>query len=187
MNRITRLGTALAAVVGTFILAGCGKSSNPVAPEVTGPAPVTINTPTGVIVSSIAVTKWPAKTTSNQTWDISLFAAAQRPDLYVVLTVDGRVPDYSSNVVTDAEYGKVYTFTQPYSVHDGRLPATLPYDTSRRVYLMDQDVGGDPDRLGWITLNLPNAYGNDNASSMDYTFTDSGRRLSVRVRGTWTY
>jgi len=186
MNRITRLAAIAGAIGGILLLAGCGKSSSPMAPE-TGPAPIETMTPTGVIVSSIAVTKWPAKTTSNATWDISIFTSAQRPDLYVVLGVEGRVPDYTSNVVTDAEYGKAYTFTRAYSVYDGKLPTKLPYDTSHRIYVMDQDVGGDPDRLGWITVNVPRAYGNDNANAMDYTYTDSGNRLSVRVRGTWTY
>jgi hypothetical protein len=186
MNRTQRLA-ALAAAAGTLFLFGCGKSDNPMAPEAPSPPPVEIKTPTGAFVTSIAVTKFPSKTTSGADWDISLLAASRRPDLYVVLTAEGRFADYTSNVVTNAEFGKVYTFTKPYSEYDGSLPALLPYDTSRRVYLMDQDVGGDPDRLGWITVNLPKAYGNDNASAMDYTFTDSGNRISIRVRGTWKY
>jgi hypothetical protein len=187
MNRIPKLAAIVAAAAGTLFLFGCNQSSNPMGPEDAGPPPVEVKIPTGVIVSSISVTKWPSKTTSGDDWDVSLFAASRRPDLYVVLTVDGHIPDYTSNVVTDAEFGKVYTFTKAYSVYDGSLPATLPYDTSHRVYVMDQDVGGDPDRLGWITVNVPKAYRNDNASDMDYTYTDSGNRLSVRVRGTWKY
>lgn len=187
MKRIPRLGAVVAAAVGTLFLFGCDKGSNPVGPEDPGPPPVEIKTPKAVIVTSIAVTKFPAKTTSGEDWDYSLFTASRRPDLYVVLTVDGHFADYTSNVVTDAEFNKVYTFTKPYSVYDGSLPAQIPYDTSRRVYLMDQDVGGDPDRLGWITVNVPKAYGNDNASAMNYTYTDSGNRLSIRVRGTWIY
>jgi len=187
MHRIPKLAAVAAMAAGTLFLFGCNESSNPMAPENTGPPPVEIKTPKGVIVTSIAATKWPSKTTSGEYWDISLFTASKRPDLYVILTADGHFADYTSNVVTDAEYNKVYTFTKPYSAYDGKLPATIPYDTSRRVYLMDQDVGGDPDRLGWITVNVPNAYKNDNANAMDYTYTDSGNRLSIRVRGTWTY
>ena len=187
MRRIPKLMAVAATAAGTLFLFGCDKSDNPMAPENPGPPPVEIKTPTGVIVTSIAVTKWPSKTTSGSDWDISLFAASRRPDLYVIFKVDGQFADYTSNVVTDAEFNRVYTFTNPYSAYDGRLPAKVPYDSSRRVYVMDQDVGGDPDRLGWITVNVPNAYRNDNASAMDYTYTDSGNRLSVRVRGTWTY
>jgi len=187
MKRIPKLEAVVAAAVGTLVLFGCDKSSNPVAPENAGPPPVEIKTPTGVIVTSVALTKFPAKTTSGDDWDFSLLTASKRPDLFVILKVDGHFADYTSNVVTDAEFNKVYTFTKPYSAFDGSLPAKIPYDTSRRVYVMDQDVGGDPDRLGWITVNVPRAYGNDNASAMDYTYTDSGNRLSIRVRGTWTY
>jgi hypothetical protein len=187
MKRIPKLGAVVAAAASALFLFGCNESSNPVAPENPEPPPVEVKTPTGVIVTSISLTKWPSKTTSGDDWDVSLFAASRRPDLYVILKVDGHFADYTSNVVTDAEYGKVYTFTKPYSAYDGQLPATIPYDTSRRVYVMDQDVGGDPDRLGWITVNVPKAYDNDNANQMDYTYTDSGNRLSVRVRGTWTY
>jgi len=187
MRRTSKLAAVAAVAAGTLFLFGCNESSNPMAPENAGPPPVEIKTPTGVIVTSVAVTKWPAKTTSGSDWDISLITASKRPDLYVILKVDGHFADYTSNVVTNAEYGKVYTFTKPYSAYDGSLPAKIPYDTSRRVYVMDQDVGGDPDRLGWITVNVPKAYKNDNANAMDYTYTDSGNRLSIRVRGTWTY
>jgi hypothetical protein len=52
---------------------------------------------------------------------------------------------------------------------------------------MDEDFGGDDDRVGWITVNLPRAYKGDNAREFDHTFTDSGDRLSVRIYGTWGY
>ncbi|MGE5176700.1 MAG: hypothetical protein ACM3JJ_10035 [Hyphomicrobiales bacterium] len=187
MHRLPKLAALVVATAGTILLSGCNSGSNPMAPDNSGPPPVTIKTPTGLIVSSIAVTKWPSTTLSGAEWDVSIFPSARRPDLYVVLTEDGHIPDYTSNVITDSVYGTVYTFTKSYSVYDGALPTKIPYDTSRRVYVMDQDVGGDPDRLGWITVNVPKAYQNDNASAMDYTYTDSGNRLSVRVRGTWTY
>jgi hypothetical protein len=184
MKRIAK-SLVLPAAAAMIVVAGC--TSSPTAPDTPEPPPVEIRTPISAVIQSISVTKFPAKTSDGSDWDISLITASKRPDLYVILTADGQAADYVSDVVSNAETGKVYTFTKPGSAYDGTLPALLPYDHSRRVYVMDADVGGDPDRLGWITVNLPHAYRGDNARDLDYTFTDSGNRLSVRVRGYWNF
>ena len=184
MTRFVRTAVLFASAVFALSAAGCGKSPTAPDPLATEPPPAQVKTPVGVIVSSISVTKFPSKTTDGKDWDISLFTADKRPDLYVSLAVPNSIPDYTSNTVTNAEFGKVYTFTKAASVYDGSLP---DYDTSHRIYLMDADVGGDPDRLGWITVNVPAAYNGDNASAFDHTYTDSGNRVSIRVRGTWKY
>lgn len=77
-------------------------------------------------------------------------------------------------------------FARPRSTHD-REPDP-PIDavpcTSRRVYVMDGDFGRGDDRVGWITVNLPKAY-RDSARQFSYSFTGSGKRLTVYVEGTW--
>jgi len=158
---------------------GCEKS--PTAPAVTAPP---ARTPVQATITRIDVTKFPANAPNGSSWDVSLIASARRPDLYVILTPSTGGSDYVSTTVSDAESTKNYSFTRAAS---GGLPATIPYGTSRRVYVMDEDFGGDDDRVGWITVNLPAAYQNDEARTFDHTFTDSGNRLSVRVYGTWGY
>lgn len=170
---------AFAAAAG---VSGCSKS--PTAPEVTTEPAPTINTPITATITKIVVTKFPSKKANGDNWDSSVIASARRPDLYVILTRENEPSDYVSTTVSDATSGTSYTFTSAVS---GHLPATIPYGTSRRVYVMDDDFGGDDDRVGWITVHLPHAYGQDNARNLDYTFTDSGNRLSVRVVGTWAY
>lgn len=182
MKRVLTFALALPTLAASLGLVGCGK--NPTAPEPQAPAPDPIMTPTTASIDKIVITKFPAKTTSGDDWDISILVASRRPDLYVILTPVNGVADYVSNTVSNATTGTHYTFTQAES---GALPAYIPYGTSRRVYVMDEDFGGDDDRLGWITVNLPLAYQGDNARNLDYTFTDSGNRLSVRVIGTWSY
>jgi hypothetical protein len=174
---------ALVTAVTALTATGCGK--NPTAPEAGKPDPgPTIMTPLNATISKIEIAKFPSRTTGGDEWDISVVAASRRPDLYVVLTRPNLPGDFTSNTVSNAEYGTKYGFT---TGPGGDLPATIPYGTSRRVYVMDEDFGGSPDRLGWITVHLPNAYQDDNARDFDHTFTDSGNRLSVRVMGTWAY
>jgi len=163
-------------------LGGCGKHTT--APEVPAVTEPVILTPINATIKKIEVVKFPAKAPDGSDWDVSIVASYRRPDLFVALTRENQPGDYTSNTVTNAVPGTRYTFTAAVS---GRLPATIPYGTSRRVYVMDEDFGGDHDRVGWITVNLPKAYGQDNARNLDYTFTDSGNRLSVRVVGTWAY
>jgi len=163
-------------------LGGCGKSAT--APDIPAGTEPAILTPINATITKIEVVKFPAKKANGDDWDLSIIASYRRPDLFVVLTRENERGDYTSNTVTNAVPGTRYTFTSAVS---GRLPATIPYGTSRRIYVMDEDVGGDHDRVGWITVNLPGAYGQDNARNLDYTFTDSGNRLSVRVVGTWAY
>lgn len=181
--KLARTSLAALTAAAALVTTGCN-GSNPTAPQAPPPE---IKTPVGAVVTSISVTKFPAKKTDGSYWDFSLITADRRPDLYVILTAANQAADYVSNTVSNAVTGTVYTFTKAKDSSVGHLPAYLPYDTSRRVYVMDDDFGGDDDRLGWITVNLPHAYGGDNARSLDYTFTDSGNRLSVRVRGTWNY
>ena len=69
----------------------------------------------------------------------------------------------------------------------GGLPAAIPYGTSYRVYVMDEDIDGADDQVGWITVNLPGIYGNDNAPRFDHTFQDSNDRIRIHVVGDWTY
>jgi len=180
MKRPT-LALLLPLIVTMFVAPGCGKS--PTAPDVQAPAPTPM-TPITATITHIDVTKFPATTPDGSNWDFSLIASARRPDLYVILTPLSGASDFVSTTASDAESTKDYAFTRAAS---GGLPATIPYGTSRRIYVMDEDFGGDDDRIGWITVNLPAAYQKDNARNFDHTFTDSGNRLSVRVRGTWSY
>jgi hypothetical protein len=183
MNRRIALGTLL--TCATLALATSCRNS-PTAPATTTPPP-TIQTPIAAEIQSISITKFPAKAADGSDWDVSLITSARRPDLYVLLTVDGKPADYISNIANDATTGTTYRFTQPYDATSGSLPAKLAYDASHRIYVMDSDFGGGDDRVGWITVNLPHAYGGDNARTLDYTFADSGDRLRVRVQGTWLY
>lgn len=186
MKRTLRNLTAAALAALALAGAGCGKS--PTAPEqATQPPPVQIQTPIEALVSSIAVTKFPATKSDGSAWDLSAIVASRLPDLYVVLQVPGQIPDYTSSTVVNADPSKPHTFNESRSLYDGSLPIVLPYDDSYRIYVMDEDVGGDPDRVGWITVNVPRAYRQDNARDLDYTYTDSGNRLSVRIRGLWKY
>ena len=185
MKRTPKFLALLAATAATIAVAGC--HDGPAAPTAPTDPPIEIKTPVSATITSITVTKFPAKKGDGSDWDFSLISGGYRPDLYVILTAADQAADYVSNVVDDADATKDYTFTKPYSAYDGSLPARLPYDASRRVYVMDKDVGGDDDRVGWITVNLPHAYQDDNARDLNYTFTDSGNRLSVKVSGTWSY
>jgi hypothetical protein len=186
MTRTPFHAALIAGAALALVAAGCGNS--PTAPEAqAGPPPVGIKTPIGAVIQAISVTRFPSQKSDGSDWDLSLIVASRRPDLYVLLTVPNLVAEYVSNVVLDAEQGKTYKFTQPGSSYDGALPQTLPYDGSRRIYVMDEDVGGDDDRVGWITVNLPAAYQDDNARYLDYTYRDSGNRINVRVQGVWLY
>ena len=179
---------ALFSLAAFAVLAmGCGKS--PTAPQAAAPdpAPIVIAKPVAAVIQAISVTKFPSKKSDGGDWDASLFVASRRPDLYVILEIPSIVTEYVSNVETDAEFGKTHTFTKPYDALDGSLPARIVYDNRHRIYVMDKDVGGDDDQVGWITVNLPSAYHNDNSEILDYTFTDSGGRLSVRIQGEWRY
>jgi hypothetical protein len=171
----------LPVLAATFGTVGCDKS--PTAPEVT-PAPPPPMTPIQATITRIDVTKFPGSKSDGNTWDASVIASARRPDLYVVVAPTSGADDFVSITVQDAQTGQVHAFTRGVT---GALPANIPYGSSRRVYVMDEDFGGDDDRVGWITLNLPRAYKGDNARDFDHTYTDSGDRLSVRVYGTWGY
>jgi hypothetical protein len=189
MNRPARFLAPALCVATALIASGCGKS--PTAPEAPttdpAPTPTPVQEPVAAVIQSISVTKFPSKKLDGSDWDASLFTASRRPDPYVTLEIPSTLLAYVSNVVTDAEFGKTYTFTQPYDAFSGSLPARIPYGSSYRIYVMDKDVGSDDDRVGWITVDLPHAYPNDNTTDLDYTFADSGDRIHVRVRGHWTY
>lgn len=176
---------ALAALV--MLVAGCGKSPTAPQADAPDPPPVEVAKPVAAVIQAISVTKFPGKKSDGSDWDVSLLAASRRPDPYVILQIPSIVTEYVSNVETNAVSGRTYTFTKPYSAFDGSLPARIVYDNRHRIYVMDKDVGGDDDQMGWITVNLPNAYHNDNSVVLDYTFTDSSRRLSVRIVGEWRY
>lgn len=174
---------AIAVALGS---SSCGKS-NPMAPvdpaSGAGPGP-TIVTPISAVITRIQVTKFPSRKQDGSDWDSSISPAARRPDLYVDIPSPSGGDEYVSNTVSDATTGTVYTFTSSVA---GELPDVIAYGTSHRVYVMDEDFGGGDDTVGWITLNLPAAYGQDNARYLDHTFTDSARRISVRVYGIWNY
>jgi hypothetical protein len=173
----------LALVAVSCLAAGCGKS--PTAPEPASPPPApVIQTPVEATITKIVVTKFPAQKSDGSDWDLSAIASSRRPDVYVSLQVPNQFPDFVSTTVNDAVSTHDYTFTTPVI---GGLPDHIPYGSSRRVYVMDADFGGDDDTVGWITVNLPAAYRDDNARTLDYTFTDTPGRLSVRVVGTWSY
>lgn len=174
----------MSALAVAIAVSSCGKSS-PTAPAVAGPPPTpTIQTPVSATITKIQVTKWPAKTTGGDDWDSSILASARRPDIYVTLSKTTGGDEYVSNTDADVVAGTTLTFTQAVS---GSLPDLVHYGTDHRVYVMDEDFGGDDDTMGWITLNLPSAYANDNARFLDHTFTDSANRISVRVVGIWSY
>ncbi|HTO90722.1 MAG TPA: hypothetical protein VMJ70_06280 [Candidatus Sulfotelmatobacter sp.] len=179
---------AFAALI--LVASGCGKSPtspDPTANQATIPPTVGIRTPLEGVVTSISVTRFPSKKSDGSDWDLSAISSSRRPDLYVVLQVPGHMPDYTSGTTANAESGKTYSFNTAASALDGSLPQVLRYDASHRIYVMDEDVGGDDDRVGWITVNLPAAYRQDNSRTLDYTYTDTEGRLSVRIRGTWSY
>ena len=173
------------ALAAAFVLASCGKS--PVAPrtEETPPPTPEIRTPTKLILQQIVVRKFPAKKTSGSDWDASLVVNSRKPDLYIVVGQDGGLPVYSSDVRDNATPGNIYRFTYGYGTSN--LPISLPYGSQNRVYLMDRDVGGDNDRLGWITLNMASAYPDDNSSAVSHRFSDSGNRIEIEIVGTWDY
>jgi len=173
----------MAAVAVALAASGCSKSS-PTAPQVPTPSP-TIFTPISAVITRIQVTKWPAKATSGASWDNSVIVSARMPDIYVdIPNPAGGGNEYVSNTVTDVPAGTVLSFEQAVA---GGFPVTIPYGADYRIYVMDSDVGGDDDRLGWITINLPGAYRHKNERTLDHTFTDSGKRISVRVLGEWRY
>ena len=183
MYRVPKLLAVLALAAG---LAASGCKESPTAPESSAPPttpPPTVKTPVSMTIQSITILKFPAKKTDGSDWDLSLIAADRRPDLYVVLNADNVAADYTSGVISNAAQGNTYVFD---SVTSG-LRASLPFDSSRRLYVMDDDIGSADDRLGWVTVNLPAAYNDDGATAMGYTYTDSGGRLSVWIRGTWNY
>jgi hypothetical protein len=169
----------LAATLGTL---GCDKS--PTAPTAAPPTPAP-RTPIQATISRIDVEKFPAAKTDGSNWDASLIVSARRPDLYVMLTPITGASDFISPTRTDAQNNQVHAFSRWPS--GDNLAAVIPYGNSRRVYVMDEDFGGDDDRVGWITVNLAAAYKGDEAGTFSHLFTDSGDRLSVRVYGTWGY
>ena len=170
-------------LAGAFALTGCGKSPTAPAARVPDPGP-SHTVPIKAVITKIVVTKFPAKKSDGSDWDLSPLTASRRPDLYVILEPTAGAADYVSNTVTDALSSEPHAFTLAVS---GELPADIPYGTSRRIYFIDEDFGGDDDRVGWITVNLPLAFDSDNDRGFNYTFTDSGNRLSVQVIGTWDY
>ena len=184
MNSKRILPPAFLTIAAAALLAGCGKS--PTAPEAAAlpPAPV-IHTPSRFLLQEIVLRKFPAKTQSGEDWDYSLIASARRPDIYVYVHRTGQLPLYESDERTDATSGNVYHFTRGYGTQD--LPTYVPYTNAYRIYVMDSDVGGDHDTIGWITLNLPAIYPNDNSYEVDHVFKDSGNRIEVEVKGQWDY
>jgi hypothetical protein len=171
------------ALVAAIAMTGCNSPTEPAA-QTPDPPPAEA-VPIRATINKIIVTKFPEKKSDGSDWDLSLLVASRRPDLYVVLEPSaGGAADFVSTTVADAPFGGAQTFTQAVS---GGLPADIAYGSSRRIYVMDEDFGGDDDQVGWITVNLPLAYGGGGARALDYTFADSGNRLNVRVVGTWYY
>lgn len=172
----------LLAAVAALVASGCKES--PTAPESpeppTVPPPPAVMTPVSAVITSISITDFPATKTDGSDWDLSLIAEDRRPDLYAIVQAGTQTPDFTSSTFSNAMHNHTYVFTNG-------LPITLAYDSSRRVNVMDDDFGSADDRLGWITLNLPAAYRGDNSSILNYDYTDSGRRLTVWIQGTWNY
>ncbi len=186
MNPTRMLTLALLPILAAPLLAGCGTS--PTAPQITAvqdTASSVIHTPTKLILQQIVLRKFPATTTSGDDWDSSLIVNARKPDLYVELRQEGYTPIYSSDVRENATAGNTYRFTEGYGTPN--LPLDVPYGSAYRVYVWDRDVGGDNDRLGWITLNLPAAYPRNNSFEVDHTYRDSAGRIEVEIIGQWSY
>lgn len=176
---------ALLAVLATIAVSGCGES--PTAPESPDSPAEPVKTPVSAVITSIGITEMPAKKADGSDWDLALLAADRRPDLYVVLREGDQPADFTSGTISNVLTDGTYVFQHPKDSSSGKLPATLPYGSTHRVYVMDDDFGSGDDRLGWITVNLPAAYRGDNATILNYIYTDSGGRLSVWIRGTWNY
>ena len=166
---------------------GCSQSSNPMGDdkgEVT-PPPVEIKAPKALIITSIKVTGFNSKN-SDKDWDWDPFSAAKRrPDIYVQLQRTGYLPIYTSDSRTDAYHNKSYTFTKPASIYDGHLPREIPYTQLWKVFLVDDDFGGNQ-TIGSISFRPSSLYNNDNASSTAKTVKGSNG-VKIVINGTWKY
>jgi len=137
-------------------------------------------------VRKIVVTGFDKNRPDGSTWDWDpLSAEARKPDIRVSLQRDGALPAYVSDTRKNASYTGSYTFTQPASVHDGSLPHEIIRSRTYRIYLVDDDFGGD-ETMARATIRLSSLYGKDNASGIDKTISGSNG-FRVRVIGDWVY
>ena len=180
----TLLLTALAAT-----LTGCGRDALPTAPgqaeEVTPPAE-TIRTPKKMQITSITVTKMPAKN-GDRNWDLDLSPIDKKnkyPDLYVSLQRPGALPAFASKTIMNAKPSSSHACNRPASEYDGSLPHEFPYGQTYKITGMDDDFGGNT-KIGHVTVNPSRIYKKDNATTFTKTLTSGS--FKVKIKGNWLY
>ncbi len=181
------VGFAALTCLLTLFAIGCSESNNPMAPApAPEPEPEPIKTPKSLIVRSITVVDYKSTKSNGNTWDWDPFKKEnRRPDIYVQLQRSGRFPVYASNTVNNAKTDTDYKFTKPASVHDGKLPYEVKAGQTWKVYVVDDDFGGN-ETIGSISFSTKSLYTNDNANSVSRTTKGSGG-VKVRIIGDWVY
>jgi len=176
---------AAIAIVG----AGCSGDDSPMGVDAANnetPPPVVIKTPKTVIIDEIKVTRFSAKRANGDDWDWDPFSAGpRRPDIRVSLQRSGYTPAYNSDTRDNAYYNRSYKFTEPASVYDGHLPHSFSYGTAYKVYLVDDDFGGD-ETMHSATVKGSALYGKDNATSFTKTIYGT-RDFRIVVTGRFKY
>lgn len=185
MRRSRFVLVTLPLLAAATMLSSCKSPTSPLAQDGAPPDTIPGTTPAQLVLQQVVLRKFPAKTTSGGDWDPSPFPESRKPDIYLVIQREGYLPVYSSDIRENATAGNIYRFTTGYGTPD--LPLYVAYGSDLRVYVMDRDVGGDPDRIGWITLDLPAARRSDGSATVDHVYRDSADRIEIEIVGVWSY